>query len=452
MRTGSDTSTRRHGAQPGPLQPVAARLVPSLRQNIVWSMIGNVVYGGSQWAILVVLAKLTSAVEVGQFALGVALTAPFVQVLGLQLRAAQATDAQGAYQFPDYLALRLATAVVMLISVIVTAMLFAGLRHDTVLVVIGIAFAKCPEAISDIFHGLFQRHQRMELIAKSSIAKSVLSLAGFTTAVYFTHDVVWGAWALAAAWTLMLFGYDIPRAVQLAREDAGRRLLLWPRWRARTMLRLTRVTLPLGLAAMLVALNANQPRYFVEKMLGEQALGIFAALAYFLVAGSIAVNAICDSAMPQLAEHYARGEMGAFMRLLRRLVALAAGIGAAGVLVTLLGGRLLLGWLYGPEYATAAAAFDWIMVAGLSTYVASVLANALIAARRFGAQLILLTFVGLVTAGACALLIPRWGLTGAALALTFAAAVNACGAAVLIMLAWRSRPDAAAAGGEERHH
>lgn len=411
---------------------------PSLRKNAAWNLVGNVIYAASQWAMLVILAKLTSPLAVGQFALGMALTAPVVLLLNLQLRAAQATDARGAYEFRDYLALRL-TTVALMFATVASAVLVAGYRRETVLVVVGIALAKCAESITDIFHGLFQRHERMELIGKSCIAKSVLSLAAFSAGVYFTGDVAWGVAGLAAAWTAVLVGYDIPQASRLARQDPRKRLDLRPRWRARAQLQLVRVTLPLGLAAMLVALNTNLPRYFVEHLLGEASLGIFAALAYFVIAGSTVVGAVADSAMPRLANHHARGDSAAYVRLIGKLLVVAVVIGALGIAVTLLAGRLLLQLVYGAEYAAAAPTFVWIMVAGLLTYIAGVLGNGLLAARKFLEQLMLLTCAALVMVGACAVLIPQWGLVGAALALLCAAAINALGASILIFLDLRGR-------------
>lgn len=406
---------------------------PSLRRNVAWSLVGYVIYAASQWAMLVILAKLTSPLAVGQFALGLALTAPVVLLMNLQLRVAQATDGRGAYEFCDYLALRLTTVALMLVTV-VTAVLVVGYRRETALVVVGIALAKCAESITDIFHGLFQRHERMELIAKSSIAKSALALTAFSAGVYLSREVAWGVAGLAAAWTAVLVGYDIPQALRLARQDPTKRIHLRPRWRGRSLLQLVRVTLPLGIAAMLVALNTNVPRYFLEHLLGERALGIFAALAYFVIAGLTVVGAVGDSAMPRLANYHARGDSAAYMRLLRKLLVVAAVIGALGVVVTLLGGRLLLQVLYGAEYAAAAVAFVWIMVAGLVTYIAAILGNGLLAARRFPEQLMLLTCVALVMVGACAVLIPQWGLMGAALAVLCAAVVNALGAASLLFL------------------
>jgi len=48
----------------------------TLRRNFSWTLLGNVVYAGCQWAMLVVLAKLGTPEMVGQFALVV--TAPIV--------------------------------------------------------------------------------------------------------------------------------------------------------------------------------------------------------------------------------------------------------------------------------------------------------------------------------------------------------------------------------------
>lgn len=418
---------------------------PSLRRNVAWSLAGNVIYAASQWAMLVILAKLTSPLAVGQFALGLALTAPVVLLMNMRLRAVQATDARGAYEFCDYLALRLTTVVFMLVTV-VTAVLLIGYRRETVIVVVGIAIAKCAESISDIFHGLFQRHERMELIAKSSLAKSALSLAAFSAGVYLTREAAFGVAGLAAAWTAVLVGYDIPQALRLARQDPTQRIHVRPRWRGRSPLQLVRVTLPLGITAMLVGLNYNVPRYFLEHLLGEGALGIYATLAYFVYAGLTVVGAFNDSAIPRLANHHARGQSAAYLRLLGKLLAIGVVIGALGVAVALFGGRLLLQVLYGAEYAAAAAPFVWIMVGGLVAYIGGILNDALLAARRFREQLMLLTCVALVMVGACAVLIPRWGLMGAALAVLCSAAVNALGAASLLFLEFPRKTGLAPSG------
>ncbi len=48
----------------------------SLRRNVAWALAGNLGYSACQWGVLVCIAKLGTAADVGRFALGLALTAP----------------------------------------------------------------------------------------------------------------------------------------------------------------------------------------------------------------------------------------------------------------------------------------------------------------------------------------------------------------------------------------
>src|SRR5580704_14620345 len=112
----------------------------SLRVNFSWTMLGNVVYRGTQWGILVLLARLSSPEAVGQFSLGLAIAAPVMLFAGLQLRAVQATDARVQFQFSDYAGLRiLLTAVAALLILGIGGTLYRG---ETALAVGAFALSK----------------------------------------------------------------------------------------------------------------------------------------------------------------------------------------------------------------------------------------------------------------------------------------------------------------------
>ena len=59
--------------------------------------------------MVIVLAKLGSPEHLGQFAFGLAMTAPVFMFSTLRLRDVQATDAKNEYRFGDYFALRIMT-------------------------------------------------------------------------------------------------------------------------------------------------------------------------------------------------------------------------------------------------------------------------------------------------------------------------------------------------------
>ncbi len=388
------------------------------------------------------LAKIGSPEMVGRFALGLAITAPVMLFASLALRAVQATDARREYHFGDYLALRLTTTFLALI-VIAGIVLVGGYTGETGWVILLIGLAKAFESISDVFYGLFQQAERMDRVCWSMTIKGSLSLAALTLAVFVTHRVWAGAAALAAAWALVLVLYDIPTGSSLVSRSTSQRSGLLPIWHWPTLFRLARLSFPLGVTMMLISLNTNVPRYFVQHYWGERELGFFAAAAYLIVAGTTVVSALGQSASPCLAHYYATGGTTRFRTLLAKLLGVGALLGLSGIIIPLVAGREILTLLYTSEYARMANVFTWIMMAAAIAYPASLLGYALTATRHFTIQPFVFGAVALVNGLLCLVLIPRYGLTGAAWAMGLANLVQFAvfGGCVLYALRASSRPD-----------
>lgn len=404
----------------------------TLRQNFSWTFVGNIIYAASQWGILVVLAKLGSPEMVGQFTLGLAVTAPIILFANLQLRQIQTTDVHQKYSFGDYFGLRLICAGLSML-IIVAISLTAGYRWETSLVILVIGFAKVLESISDVFHGLFQYHERMDRIAVSLMIKGPLSLLMLAICTWLTGNVLGGTIGLAAIWAVVLIFYDIPSGMAILRAhsqtEPSARLnhnhLFQPRFDLIALRNLVGLSLPLGFVMMLISLNVNIPRYFIEHHLGERELGIFSALSYLMVAGNIVVGALGQSATPRLAKYYATGKKQDFQSLLLKLLIIGTVIGGVSVVIAAIVGKEVLTILYRPEYAKQGYLFLLLMVAAGIGYVNSFLGYAMTAAHYFRVQMPLLIVATGISTLVCFLLIPSQGLVGAAIAAIFSAIVQA---------------------------
>jgi O-antigen/teichoic acid export membrane protein len=301
-------------------------------------------------------------------------------------------------------------------------------------VIVFLGLAKGSESLTDIFYGLMQRRERMDRIAKSMIMKGIVSLAALGLAVYYTRSAVWGAAALALAWVAVMLAYDIPSGSWVAgissRFPAE---ALWPRWDRKRMRSLTWLALPLGLVVMLVSLNSSITRYFVQGYLGERQLGIFAVLAYVQGAAATIEDAMAQSALPRLSWSYASRSRKTFGTLLFRLLVSGAALGICGVTIAAAAGRPILTIVYGPEYASHVKVFFWIMVAISVNFLASFMLYAVTAARYFRSQLPLSVTVTLSSLIACAWLIPKYGILGAAYTVLIAALVRAVLGAILLI-------------------
>lgn len=416
----------------------------SLRLNVSWTLAGNVFYAACQWGMLVILAKMGSPEMVGRFALALAVTAPVFMFTNLQLRAVQATDASSRYVFGDYLALRLmATATALVVILGVAA--FSGYRLEAALVVLLTGLAKASESVSDAIYGLVQKHERMDLIARSMILKGTASILAFGAIMVLSGSLVWAVAGLASSWCLILVTYDfgLVRKYAVACGPNSGRNPIAPRWSLLTSFRLARLSLPLGLTMMLISLNTNVPRYFIEHYAGSRALGFFAAIAYLMVAGSLVINAIGQAAIPRLAGYYAAVDVPAFLGLLLRLCGIAGAVGTAGVLVSMIAGKPILRLLYRADYADYSDVFTCLLIAAGVGYIASIMGYGITAARLFRPQPWLLSVVLALSVLASLRWVPIYGLRGAAYALMLAAATQLLGSIAVLRSAIRASREAA---------
>lgn len=179
------------------------------------------------------------------------------------------------------------------------------------------------------------------------------------------------------------------------------------------------------------ALTANLPRYYLVHYNGPGDLGIFAAAAYLVLAGSAVVGALGQSASPVLAQSLAAGNARQFHRLLWKLLGIGALLGTAGILASIFAGRFFLNVVYGAEYARGASALNWVMAAAGIGYASSFLGYALTAQRCIKGQAVLSGVVTATTAVACVVFVPTGGLSGAAQAAFVGAFVQLAGCSLL---------------------
>jgi len=399
----------------------------SLRVNFASTLASNVVFAASQWALLVLIAKLGSSELLGAYAFALALVTPIAMFSHLNLRSLLATDVSRRHPFGDYLAVRLSTTAVGLAAMAAVA-LAAERGWESAAVALALGVALSADNVSDVYYGLLQRRERMDQVAWSVTARGVLSVAGLGAVLWTTGSLLWAAVALAAGRIAVLAAYDIPVA------SAGESM---ERTSVRAQAGILGTSLPLGAVLMLIALTSNLPRYAIEQKLGAGALGAFAAVASLMSVGSTAVNALGQAATPRLARYCSAGDHARFGRLAWQLVGMALVLGVAGVATAVLIGPWFLGKVYRPAYAAYAGLLVWVMAAGIGAYPAGALGYVITSARAFAPQAPLHAAVAVSAGVASWLLVPRLGLNGAALALAIASLVQIVGDLIILRRALR---------------
>lgn len=396
------------------------------RANFSWTLAGMLAYAACQWGMLVAMARLGSSRMVGQFALGLAISGPVMLLANLELRFIVATDARGEYRFGDYFGLRLLTAALALLVISAAAWPLGG-GVETAAAIAGLGLYKAVEALSDVLYGYFQLRSRNDLMGRSLLLRGPLSLAALAGMVALTGHLFWGVVSMAVTGGLVFLLHDLPAARRLLGAGGTK-----PEWRKKELLRLALLSAPLGIVTMLYSLNTNLPSLILQRTMGVSSVGLFAALLSLMTAGHVVINAMGHSVSAPLAARVAAADGRGFRRLVMKFSLGALVVGMGGVIGAALLGRPLLRMLFGPEYAQESSTLLEVMAAGAASYLAGSLSYAMIASRRLRIQpVIMIVSLGVTLAIGLAL-IPRLGLSGAALALCGGALVQLVSNAVVV--------------------
>ncbi|MBC7926865.1 MAG: hypothetical protein H7039_14530 [Bryobacteraceae bacterium] len=385
---------------------------PSLKGGLAWSLAGNVVNGASQWAVLSLIAKLTSTEILGQFALALAVATPIAMLAHLNLRSVFTTDVHRTNPFADYFAVRLWTGIGGLAITLMAGLLWAPFWPVGITIVLAGLYLGI-ENFQDLWYAAMQRRERLDLVAKSMILRAGLSLSAATALLLLFRNApaAVGGVVIGRALTFVCFDLVYGKIATNAAHQP------WQVFRA---------ALPLGLTLLFISLTASIPRYAVERHLGTAELGIFAAVSSFVTVGSVMVNALGQSAITRLARYFLE-DRARFRTLVLKLVAIVAALGMSGALLAYLAGDFFLTLLYRPGFASYQHLLVHMMLAGTVLYTASILGFAVTSTRQFREQLSLVIAV-VVTSGMISLFaVPRIGGDGAVLAIAGAATVQICG-------------------------
>jgi len=427
------------------LEPASPGRPPGVKRNVAWTSLGYAVYTLCQWVVLLIIARLIGVRAVGQLGFALAVCAPITLFTNLGLRIGQATDARAEFPFGIYWSVRILGSVTAY-GLVLLLMLLWDQEADTERIILLVGVTKFVEAQCDVFYGLFQRNERMDLMARSLMLRGITGVLVLGLATGFSGRLEFGLAAQAVAWVSVLLLLDIRRARQLLHGGVPLQsnAQLRPMWDAGRMFALCRRSLPLGFSGGLISLRQATPRYVVERLLGLEAVGLFTAMYYLLTAVVLFINAIGHTLSARLARLYARAERAAFRHLLTRLALLGIAIGLTLFGLALVFGEAGIRILYGPDFLAAAGVLTLLMAAAGPRFAASLLQFGVVASRQFATHLVIQTIMFVLAVLLNISLVAWLGLSGAGWAVIAVALIHlAIVARSNLVLIGRARVDEA---------
>ena len=209
------------------------------------------------------MTRLTSPIEADSFSLAYGIAAILVVVGMFQVRSYQATDVSFRHSFTSYFLARcisLTLMVLVFFPYLSISKIDLNEREKVAIIALYVLFRMC-EAISDLFQGLFQQHERLDIAGKSMTIRYTFSTIFLFILLYTTKSLVSSLTLLVVLNFLFVMGYDFVKARSFERIDFSsiefKSLLV-------DACSILKNCIPLFISGFLLAYIFNEPRIAID--------------------------------------------------------------------------------------------------------------------------------------------------------------------------------------------
>lgn len=363
-----------------------------------WLLGGNLIFSLSQWLIMIMIARLTSKENLGQYALALAIVLPVYAVTNLQLRPLFILDDNGNkhYTYSNFYYLRLLSSFFGFL-----VCLFFGFYYEEIfLILFLVAGIKFLESLSDIIYAFYNSKDKTYLISKSLLLKGVggafLCMLGL---VFF--NFIWAIYFILLNYFLVWYFLDNKYIVQTD-EIVEKKLNF----------RILNQAIPMGVTLGLVTLQSSIPRIFLNHYESTELVGILSILSYFVVIGSIFINSICQYLSPKIVNFWIN-DVKEFKKYYMGMQIISVLFGFIVLVFCYFFGYFILDLIYGEKFIGYKKELNLIMFSGVFLYLSTVNGFTLTSIGYIGKQIYLFGFVVLITLLSSYVLIPKFGIDGA---------------------------------------
>ena len=381
--------------------------VGNLKNSISITFLGNLAFAISQWLIISFVVRIGPLKDVGMYALALSIVSPIFSFFSMNLMSIQATDVKNQYSFKEYLLFKVVTSIGAVFCVVIVLLVIALDIYSSFLI-LAYSLVKVVESFNELSYGQYQKKERMDLVARSLLWRSLLGSSLFCFIYYSTLELIYSVIGLSFAWSVVAIFVDGKASVPKDDTNSGHAK------GSKAILSILLTAIPLGFVVFCNTINLNVPRYFVTYYMNEEMLGVYAAVSYFIIAGAILINAAGQSATARLAMLYLYNKKQ-FICLLNKLILFALGVGVLGNIFSYYLGGIVLTLFYSKQFESYAWLLNFVMFSGIFVYTSAMVGSGLTAMRRFTIQAYLASMVVVVIFITAWLTVPRFGLTGAAL-------------------------------------
>ena len=158
-------------------------------QSIIWNIIASLLNAIISAYLLLIVTRFIGVKAGGIFVIASTIAYQMLTIGNYGMRNYQATDTLKKFSFSEYLNSRFITSIFMIIASFII-ILYNGYTTEKSLIVLFFILFKWVDAIEDVYHGLYQQNNRLDVACRAQSLRYIISLIFFTIIIILTKNLL----------------------------------------------------------------------------------------------------------------------------------------------------------------------------------------------------------------------------------------------------------------------
>lgn len=377
------------------------------KKNVIWNMIGTTANAFNSLFFMIIVTRINGLKDSGVFTLAFSLACLFCFIGNYEGRVFQVTDVKQDFSNKEYIVHRISSCILMMVTVLIYCLI---MKYDAykMSITFALCFMKCCEVFSDVFYGVLQKNDNLELVGKSLFFKSIASILVFVLLDNATKNLLLSCVGLDLIWLVVLFLYDIPKTKKLILKEEKISLT--------NIIKLYKDGFFSFSILFLGVYLVNAQKYALDGVVVESLQAIFGIVLMPATIISLACQYLLQPILNTIANLYALGQKKEFNILIFKSSLLVLAFGFACVIGAYLLGIPVLNILYGVDISDYKLCLILIIVGAIFYSLSTLVSAALTTIRHTFVQFIVYSVTSLFALFVSKLFIINFSLIGASLA------------------------------------
>lgn len=376
----------------------------SLKKSFFWNTLGSALNSFNSLFFLIIVTRINGVNDAGIFTLCFATACMFYCISVYSGRTYQVTETDESITDNEYIINRIICSIVM----IMISMMFAiikGYNSYKLLILLLLTLFKASEAVSDVFHGILQKNEKLYVVGKSLFFRSLLNIILFLIIDLLTNSVIYSCFSLIISNLIILFIVDVKQSFKYKEKLI------------KINLKAVFKIFTFGFYTFSFMLISNYliniPRYGMDLLNDESLQTIFGIIVMPATMIMLLCQFILQPVITKLKQFYFKNDRKHFLSIIYKL---SLSIIIIGILCLIIGyfiGIPILNLLYGLELNNYLINLLIIIVGAVFYTLANIITNAMVIFRKTKVQFYIYLVVTVISYFICNTLIKYFDFNGA---------------------------------------